>query len=442
MYLTHLSLTNFRNYARLELELPSQSVIVVGDNAQGKSNLLESIYFLATARSFRAGSDRELINWLALEGESPFARLVAGIQKEHSVLRVEIAIKEEGKRPNGANGALMPAVSKRVKVNNVARRAIDLIGQVNVVMFSPQDIDLVSGSPQLRRRYLDVTISQVDPRYCRTLAHYNKVLLQRNHLLRQIREKHSNPDQLLFWNQELANAGAYIILQRLETVATLNELAFGLHRKLTGSQERLHIVPRLSLENGVASESVVPSDAVSPIRVIKEASGSPMGRGTINPMEVTPGSIADMLDQRMHTATLEAKVAAIAEVFLRQLAHYQQREIAYGVSFVGPHRDDLAFLVDDRDMNTFGSRGQQRTVALSLKLAEMEFMRKRTGEEPILLLDDVASELDAQRRCHVIEAIRTHQQVIMTTTDVHALDGELLTNPRVLRVENGAVGPY
>lgn len=441
MYLTHLSLTNFRNYARLELDLPSHAVIVLGDNAQGKSNLLESIYFLATTRSFRASSDRELINWLALEGESPFTRLVARVQKEHSALRVEIAVKEEGKRPNGTNGALTSAVSKRVKVNNIARRAIDLIGQVNVVMFSPQDIGLVSGSPQLRRRYLDVTISQVDPRYCRTLAHYNKVLMQRNHLLRQVRDKHSSPDQLLFWNQELANAGAYIILQRLETLAVLNDLTFGLHRKLTGSQECLRILSRLSLENASVAESTMTVDDVPTFdRTIRETPGSFSSKPT-NRRVSAAVNIVDLLQREMHTATLEAKVVAIAELFLQHLALHQKKEIAYGVSLIGPHRDDLAFLVDDRDMNTYGSRGQQRTVALSLKLAEMEFMRKRTGEEPILLLDDVASELDAHRRSHVIEALRTHQQVIMTTTDIHALEGELQAKPLLLRVENGAVQP-
>jgi DNA replication and repair protein RecF len=470
MYLSHLSLTNFRNYARLELELPPQAIIVAGDNAQGKSNLLEAIYLLATTRSFRAGSDRELINWLALaEEEIPFARLLARVQKEHSSLRIEIAISQsagadlpvrpagglpsvggnvvtnlpphggaEGTRANAVRpedgagapvkqaGRLKPgapnvngasSISKRIKVNNVARRAIDLIGQVNVVMFSPQDIELVSGSPQMRRRYLDVTISQVDPRYCRTLAHYNRVLMQRNHLLRQIRERHASADQLLFWDQELANAGAYVILQRLETIAVLDELTFGLHRRLTGSQERLHILPRLSLDTAIASSS---SNGVADGEGVGVAAGF---------------SLRDPRDAH----TLEEKVHSIADVFRQQLVGYQHREIAYGMSLVGPHRDDLGFLVDDRDMNVYGSRGQQRTIALSLKLAEMEFMRKRTGEEPILLLDDVASELDAQRRHHVVAAARAHQQVIITTTDLDAFEPDFFGNALLLRVENGAL---
>lgn len=425
MHLDHLSLTNFRNYARLELELPDRAVVIVGDNAQGKSNLLEAIYFLATARSFRANSDRELINWLAAEDDVSFARLLAGIQKQHGSLRVEILIKEEGRRLSEQSGVTSPTISKRVKVNNIARRSIDLIGQVNAVMFSPQDIDLVSGPPQLRRRYLDVTISQVDPRYCRSLAHYNRVLLRRNHLLRQIREKHSDPDELQFWDQELVNAGAYVILQRLETVAVLDELTFGLHRKLTGSQERLRVAHRLSLENGAGVAAPQPSTL------------HPQS-STLNPQPSTPGLLG-VLSLDLATATPEAKSSAIAEVFRRQLAKFRQREITYGVSLIGPHRDDLAFIVDNRDMNTYGSRGQQRTVALSLKLAEMEFMRRRTEEEPILLLDDVASELDARRRGYVMEAIRTWQQVIVTTSDLGAIESEFVAGAAPLRVENGAI---
>ena len=405
MHLTHLSLKNFRNYVRLELELSPGVVVIVGNNAQGKSNLLEAIYFLATAKSFRASNDRELINWLAADTDTPFAYLLAKVEKEHANLRIEIAIKEEARKENGANGATMPAVSKRIRTNNVARRAIDLIGLANVVMFSPQDIDLIQGAPQMRRRYLDVTISQVDPRYCRSLAHYNKVLIQRNHLLRQIREKHARPDQLLFWDQELVSAGAYVILQRLVTVSALNELTFGIHRGLTGSQERFHTVCRLNLD---------------------VAAGA---------------NLAETLHGELARATPEARIGAIAEVFKRKLAQFQPREIAYGMSLLGPHRDDLAFVVDDREVSLYGSRGQQRTVALSLKMAEAEFMRSRTGEEPILLLDDVTSELDAERRSYVLESIKERQQVLVTTSDLHAFDADFLAKSLLLRVENGAIEP-
>ncbi len=198
----------------------------------------------------------------------------------------------------------------------------------------------------------------------------------------------------------------------------------------------MRIVPRLSLEN---ASTPYPTAALPHAGEVAGEdtdlpSGAAVGKG-----ETTDANVVEMLVQRMHTATPEAKVAAVAEVFRRQLAKHQQREIAYGVSLVGPHRDDLVFLVDDRDMTTYGSRGQRRTVVLSLKLAEMEFMRKKTGEEPILLLDDVASELDAQRRRHLIEAVRTRQQVIVTTTDVQAFEGEFLTKALLLRLENGAL---
>ncbi|MBI4322471.1 MAG: DNA replication/repair protein RecF [Chloroflexi bacterium] len=404
MYCSHLSLTNFRNYARLELELPTGATVVVGHNAQGKSNLLEAIYFLATSKSFRAGSDREVINWLAPEEETPFARLVARVQRQHAAVRIEIVLKEEGMKVGGSNGVAPPALAKRIKVNNVSRRAIDLVGQVNVVMFTPQDIGLVQGAPQLRRRYLDVTISQVDSHYCRSLAHYNRVLVQRNHLLRQIRDRHGLPDQLVFWDEELVGAGSYIALQRLETVAALNDLIQGIHRKLTGSQERLRIGCHFSLDS---------------------ADGG--------------GRLEELVAEAPRAASSHAKLEAIKDVFARQLRHSQGREILCGLSLTGPHRDDLVFIVDDRDMNVYGSRGQQRTVALSLKLAEAEFMLQKAGEPPILLLDDVMSELDPPRRQHVLATVDASHQVIITTSDLYQFDRRFLSEANLFRVANGSV---
>lgn len=392
MFCAHLSLVSFRNYARLELDLPPGVSVVVGDNAQGKSNLLEALYFLATTKSFRATADRELINWRVLGSDLPYARLVAHVERLADHLKLEVIIREDSRlgldRPPAT-----PATSKRLKLNDVPKRAFDVIGAVNVVMFSPQDIDLVGGPPIARRRYLDVTISQVDPRYVRTLAHYNKVLLQRNQLLRQIKERRARPDQLFPWDHELLAAGAYVVQQRQATLAVVGELARDVHRQLTGRQETLEIVYRSSVDL------------------------SPLGAGP-HALEGVHGG------------------------FKQQLRTVQSRELASGVSILGPHRDDLAFLVDGRDMNVFGSRGQQRTVALALKLAEAEFLRRRTGEQPILLLDDVMSELDEPRRCHVLAAIQPQEQVIFTATDLAAFDPAFLAGATVFQVAEGAIAPY
>ena len=390
MFCTHLSLANFRNYARLELDLSPGIAVFVGDNAQGKSNLLEALYLLATTKSFRATADRELINWRAHDSGLSFARLVASVDRAAGRAKLEVVIREDGQRADDSPTP-GPTVSKRLKLNDVPRRALEVVGAVNVVLFSPQDIELVNGPPAPRRRYLDVTISQVDHRYIRALAHFNKVLMQRNHLLRQIREQRSRPDQLFPWDRELVGAGSYLIQQRTITLALLGELAQDVHRQLTGRQETLDIVYRSSV--GLASVS----------------------RGPSLPLDAVQGA------------------------FTHELRAAQGREVAAGTSILGPHRDDLAFLVDGRDMNVFGSRGQQRTVALALKLAEAEFLHQRIGDQPILLLDDVLSELDEPRRRHVLDAVATHQQVVFTATDLTPFDEEFLGRAAIYRVCEGAV---
>lgn len=390
MQCAHLSLTNFRNYVRLELDLTSDAVVVVGENAQGKSNLLEAIYFLATTKSFRAGSDRELINWNAGAGEIPFARVGARIDRAGGPVRVDVAISEGQRRADGSPGA---TVGKRFKVNNLARRAFDVLGTVNVVHFAPQDVELVAGPPAARRRYLDITIAQVDARYVRTLAHYGKVVIQRNHLLRRIRERLARADQLAFWDQELIDAGTYIVLRRLATIRRLASLGHDAHRDLGAGRELLRIGYRATFDvDGITDGT--------------EASG------------------------------------AVAERFRDGLASVRQREVALGVSLLGPHRDDLTFEVDGRDVGTYGSRGQQRTVALALKIAEGAFIRETTGEWPVLLLDDVMSELDEVRRAQVLATVAPGQQVILTTTELAAIDPAFVARAQVLRVQHGAIQPW
>ena len=393
MHLAHLSLENFRNYARLELDLPAGVVVLLGGNAQGKTNLLEAIYYLATSRSFRATSDREVVNWLALEQDTAYARLVGRCERARGPVEIEIALRVE--RPEAALTDEPTGTAKRIRVNKTARRAIDLIGQVNVVMFMPQDIGLVGGAPLLRRRYLDVTISQIDAPYCRTLAHYNRVVLQRNHLLRQIRDRRAKSEQLDFWDEEMVKAGTQLMLQRLRAVGELNELAEGYHRELTGTREHLRMLYRPSVE-----------------------------------MEGPPGGSA---------GADPAAEAAAGRAYREQLRRLQARETAMGMSLLGPHRDDLQFLIDQVNVNLYGSRGQQRTVALSLKMAESKFLQGHAGEKPILLLDDVLSELDEPRRHFVVAAIKNGQQVVLTGTDAHAFPGNFLAEATLLKVHNGAV---
>ena len=391
MRLAHLSLENFRNYVRLEIDLPAGVGVLVGGNAQGKTNLLEAVYYLATTKSFRATSDREIINWLATEQSPSYARLAGRCERARGAAEVEIAVRLD--RP--AAGDAAPAVAKRIRINKTAKRAIDLIGQVNVVMFTPQDIDIVSGAPLLRRRFLDMTIAQVDGEYCRTLAHYNKVLLQRNHLLRQIRDRRARPDQLEFWDEEMVKAGSLLTLRRRRAVVELDELAEDYHRRLTGTGERLRMIYRPSVDLSPHLDGVV-----------------------------------DLMADPS---------ATVGRAFADHLHRSRAREVAQGMSLLGPHRDDLLFLIDEASVNAYGSRGQQRTVSLSLKLAESSFLHEHAGEKPILLLDDVLSELDEPRRHFVVEAIKNGQQVLVTGTDLRAFPRRFLAEATVFGVNNGTI---
>ncbi len=400
MRLNHLSLTNFRNYARLELSFPGRLSVFQGANAQGKTNLLESIHLLATARSPRAAAERELINWLALESPLPYARLTAEIGDGKTVERLELVLELGNGAPAG--GSLGPVVRKQVRINGVAKRGLDLIGRLRVVLFLPEDVSLVSGAPGERRRYLDIALCQVDPAYCRSLTDYNKVLAQRNALLRRLRDEGGDPGQLGFWDQQMAEHGSRVLGRRALAVQMLDDIARQRHRELSAGREWLTL-------------TYLPSPAFPSAA---EAGADRLAGGGYETLSV--GRIGELL-----TARLKAS---------------RSREIAAGASLSGPHRDDLAFLAEGRDLRTYGSRGQQRTAALSLKLAEVEMMRLVTGESPLLLLDDVMSELDELRRHALLDALAGVDQALVTTTDWEDFSDALLSHAERYSVAEGRIG--
>jgi len=387
MYLKHLSLTNYRNYMRLEQDFPPRAILVQGDNAQGKTNLLEAIYYLATTRSPIIGADRHLLNWRVREEPMPFARLVGDVERSGTNDRIEITLLHEGP----GEGRLV----RRIRVNGVDKRAVDLLGRLNVVLFLPQDIDLVAGPPALRRRYLDVTLCQVDPSYTRHLQRYNRVLMQRNSLLRRLRERRDDPAQLGYWDEQLARWGALVTARRLEAVRHLEETAAATQPELTGGAERLALRYEASLP--------LPQAELQP-------AGSP-----------------------------DEPPTALVETALAALGRARPRDVAAAVTTVGPHRDELRFLVGGVDMGLLGSRGQQRTVALALKLAEARFMEQETGEAPVLLLDDVLSELDRARGQYLLQAVGAARQVIITTTDLAQFPQEFSERAVLWRVSQGEI---
>lgn len=386
MHLTRLALTNFRNYARLEVHLSARIHLLEGENAQGKTNFLEAIYYLATTRSPLAGSDRELVAWAAREEVIPYARLSAAYIRagEEHTTEMALALERQSGEP------LEKAVFRRqIWLDGVPKRAMDVVGRLLVVLFLPEDIALVAGSPGERRRYLDITLCQTDPAYCRALARYNRVLTQRNALLRALRERQAQRGELTYWDDELSKLGALILARRLKGVRALEGFVQPVHDALTGGQERLclHYVSTVPL----------------------------------------PGDLPEE--------------AHLTEALRAALERARSEEIARAVTTIGPHRDDLRLLTDGIDMTIYGSRGQQRTAALALKLGEMAYMREASGEFPVLLLDDVASELDEQRRRFLLEAIREAPQVIITTTSLKDYPPDFCASAVRWRVVRGSLTP-
>jgi DNA replication and repair protein RecF len=393
MFIRHLSLTNFRLYARLELDLPRGLVVVQGDNAQGKTSLLEAIYFLATSHALHTPIDRQVIRWGAEEeGPYPFALLKALVQSNAGLRLIEIGMQrtESGR------------LRKEIRVDGLPKRALDLVGQLNVVFFSPADVELTSGPPALRRAFLDTAIGQLDADYVRALEHYTHALANRNALLKQAQERPLDPDELTLWDDQLVPAGVEVALRRRRAVLALSRAAMPIHRELSNGQEYLQVVYQPNFD---------------PLR--------PVGLDT---------SYQFSLDDSVLPANADLQAA-----FRRALAERRREEIARGMTLVGPHRDELRFFANGLDLGEYGSRGQQRTAVLALKLAQAEWMREHTGEAPVLLLDEVLAELDPNRRQCLLRFIARANQVIITTTDMQRLDQASLTGAMFLRVCAGVI---
>jgi DNA replication and repair protein RecF len=373
MWLSHLSLTNFRNFQSLRLEPKPGVLLFCGSNGQGKTNLLESVYVLATTRSPRTSVERELLSWRTPEDAdlaavvAPFARLEARVRRLQGEVHLELTF--EGERPSASASG---SVSRGIKVNGLATRANGLVGQLPVVYFSPADVELAGGPPSGRRQYLNLANSQASPDHLRALQRYNRVLLQRNQVLRLVRERRQPPNALEPWTEQMIHWGTLVLRQRLSMLHQLNERIGGIFRDLAGSDEMLRVVYHATAHGGDAACASETAELAAALR-----------------------------DRQLQVAT---------------------REVEQAVSLVGPHRDDFTFMLNDVDLNTYGSRGQQRLAVLALKLAEADWMRATIGELPVVLLDDVLSELDPQKRTYVLQRVAepdpTHQrQVWITTTD-------------------------
>jgi DNA replication and repair protein RecF len=384
MRLRHLQLANYRNIERLDIDLPPGLAVFVGDNAEGKTNLLEAIYLLATMRALRADTDAQLIRGDVLDEVMPAARVVAEADTAGGPVKLEVAVVA---RP-GANG---PIATKTVRVNGVARRLSDAMGRLTAVLFTADDLEMLSGSPSLRRRYLDLTLMQLDSQYAGARQRFERVLVQRNHLLKRIREGGARPDELPFWDSELCKEGALLFQRRASAVCEIAALAAESHAALAPSEVLgLRYRPRLD------------------------------------------GATQD-LDR--------VEVEGLRDLYARSLTYGLSRDIAAGMTLQGPHRDDLLFSLNGRPASGYASRAQQRTIALSLRLAEARFLLQRRGDAPVLLLDDILSEMDAGRRHSVLAALSGMEQIIVTGTDWDRFPEEFLSGAALFSVKGGCATP-
>jgi DNA replication and repair protein RecF len=384
MRLNRLSLTNFRAFSRLEMDLPGRIVVLVGDNAQGKTSLLEAIYFLATFASFQAGTDRQMINFAAVPEPVSVARIVAEFERGGSNRRLEVRIIQEPVLPNGSR------TRKEILLDGVKKSAAEAIGQFSAVIFLPQMTRIIEGSPDDRRRFLNMALSQIIPGYARAMSQYAQVITRRNALLKMLAEHGSNPDQLNYWDDLLVKHGAVMLQSRAAAVKELDTMAGKLHLKLTAGQEKFSLRYQPAVDFG---------------------------------------------DKDLSNLNLDE----IQTEFRQNLLRTRKEELARGVTLSGPHRDDLLFLCNDLNLGDYGSRGQIRTAMLSLKLAEVNWMKERSGEWPVLLLDETLAELDLHRRADLQHTLEECDQGLLTTTDLHQFTDAFISGCTIWRVDTGCV---
>jgi DNA replication and repair protein RecF len=397
MHLTHLSLTNFRSFARLDMDIPRRVVLLTGSNAQGKTSILEAIYFLAAYTSFQTHADRQLINFVEAKKELAVGRLVAEYVRGTAKHRVEVRLVLEGVGTNGLR------LRKEILLDGVKRPITDVIGHFNAVIFVPQMIQIIEGGPEERRRYLNLALSQTVTGYARLLSEYNETLSQRNALLKQLAEHSGDQSQLDFWDESITRSGATILFRRIEAVQELERLAARIHRDLTHGVDvlRLHYLP--------AYDPLPAPEGQMQLRLT-----TPVQRNGISEDEIRQGFIS----------ALKAKRA---------------EEINRGLTVLGPHRDELRFLTGGIDLGDYGSRGQIRTVLLALKLAEIEWMKAKTGQCPVLLLDEVLAELDIQHRADLLAYLEDIEQALLTTTDLKLFTPGFVDRANVWQVDSGKV---
>lgn len=398
MKVTHLSLTNFRNFARLDIDVPPGPVLIVGANGEGKTSILEALYFVATFTSFHAKYDREMVNFLAAREPLAVGRIVARFDRRGETHRMEVRLIKE---TNGIEGS--SRLRKEILLDGLKVKMGEAIGTFTAVLFLPQMVEVIEGSPEERRRFLNLAMSQTFHGFGQTLTDYTQALSQRNALLKQLQEFGGDPDQLEYWDELLATKGAELIFLRIKVVLELEKLAAGNHHQLT------------------RGESVLRLDY----------------QPAFDPLPEVPGQFTLPIEDPLNRSGLS--IETIRQAFRERLAVERQSDIRRGATVLGPHRDELRFLENGVDLGTYGSRGQVRTAMLSLKIAEMTWMEEKTGFTPVLLLDEALAELDPVRRADLLDYITSNTQTLMTTTDLDLFSPYFIEKAALWEMSQGRI---
>lgn len=368
MELLALALHNFRNYQDLSTTFSPGVNVFLGPNAQGKTNLLEAIYALALTRSHRTNTDKELIGWSGND-----ARISGTIERRTGKVPLELSFSSKG---------------KKAKVNHLDQpKLANYIGHLNVILFAPEDLELVKGAPVVRRQFIDREFSQMSPKYLYVANQYRAMLRQRNQYLKQLQT--DKQTDLLFLDvltEQLVNLASELIVRRLQLLKALNAAAMPIQSDITQGNETLQI----NYVSQLSSDEMIDEDSIK-------------------------------------------------KAMMSRFEKLRKRELFEGVTKLGPHRDDLRFMVNDHDVAVYGSQGQQRTTALAVKLAEIDLMFQETGEYPILLLDDVLSELDTDRQTHLLTAIQDKVQTFITTPSLSDVAKQLIKTPKIFNVRTGTL---
>lgn len=394
MQIQSLSATNFRSFKRLELEFGDHITLLHGNNAQGKTTILEAVYFLSILTSPISSYDRELVNLSCLGDDQPVGRLVAIIEKSEKEHRIEVRLILSP-AANGNN-----RLRKEVLIDGVKRRLFDCVGFFNSVIFLPQMTRIIEDGPDERRRYLDQILSQAYPGYMKALSVYQQAILKRNALLKQLSEKGGDENQLLYWDHLISESGAVIIQIRGEAIFELQKFASGKHSALTKGGESLELIYQPSFnpwENDNKQLSFLRSEE--------------------------PTKIVETIQNEIQKA----------------LAGLRREEIRRGVTTIGPHRDELLFKVNGMNLGVYGSRGQIRTAIMALKFAEIDWLKEKTGELPVLLLDETLAELDLDRRKDLLGMLENGNQAILTTADLELFPQDFIDRCKKVVIGNGGV---